>query len=69
MKILVKQEKALAQDNCSDYIAGSVLYCRNYLFLRKLSCKVWKRLGNHGVTTKVKLHSNFKANCGITTHL
>ena len=48
----------------------NIVITTNFLSLRKLSFKVWKRLWNHGVTTKVQLNnSNFKANCGITTHL
>ena len=47
----------------------NIVVTKDLLFLRKLSFKVWERLSNHEVTTKVKHNnSNFKANCGITTH-
>ena len=45
-------------------------FSTNFLFMRKLSFKVWKRLLSHRITTQVKLsNSNFKANARITTHL
>ena len=57
---------------CDSDVAGSVQYCRYYQLplLRKLTFKVWKRLGNQGLKTKFNLNNlNCKANCGVTTHL